>query len=48
MVAAVSYVGVGMFHKFVLNWIIGPLWLVAVVVIGPAVRERWRHRRSEP
>jgi hypothetical protein len=48
VVAAVSYVGVGMFHKFVLNWIIGPLWLVAVVVIGPAVRERWRHRRSEP
>ena len=37
LLAGVTYVGLGIYHKFLLNWIVGPLWLVAVVVIGPAV-----------
>ncbi len=45
LAAAVSYVGVSMFHKGLLNWFVGPLWLVAVVVIGPAVWDRLRGRR---
>jgi len=43
-VAAISYVGLGVFHKWLLNWIVGPLWLVAVVAIGPAVIDRIRRR----
>jgi hypothetical protein len=35
LVAGVSYVGLGIFHKWLLNWFVGPAWLVAVVVIGP-------------
>jgi hypothetical protein len=50
LVAAVSYIGFGIFHKFLLNWFIGPLWLVGVVVLGPlasdVVRGRRRRRRS--
>jgi hypothetical protein len=44
LVAAISYVGVSMFHKGLLNWFVGPLWLVAVVVVGPAVWDRLRRR----
>ncbi len=40
--AAVTYVVASIWQKFLLNWIIGPLWLVAVVVIGPAVWDRLR------
>lgn len=47
LVAAVSYIGVGIFHKFLLNWFVGPAWLVAVVVIGPAMVERSRGRRRD-
>lgn len=25
--AGVSYVGLSIFHKFLLNWLIGPLWV---------------------
>ena len=35
--AAVSYVGLGIYHKWLLNWIVGPVWLVAIVAIGPAI-----------
>lgn len=49
LAAAVSYIVLGIFHKFLLNWIVGPLWLVAVVVVGPAVWDRLRGReRSSP
>ena len=34
LVAAVSYITVSMFHKGLLNLFVGPLWLVAVVVVG--------------
>jgi hypothetical protein len=33
--AGVSYVGLSIFHKFLLNWLIGPLWLAAFVWLGP-------------
>ena len=36
IVAGVTYVAVATYHKFVLNWIVGPLWLVLVVVGGAA------------
>jgi len=47
VVAAVSYILLGIWHKFLLNWFVGPMWLVAVVVIGPAVWDRVRKLRSE-
>jgi hypothetical protein len=46
VLAGVTYVGVGMFHKFLLNWIIGPLWLVAVVWLVPMAVEGVRRRGS--
>ena len=42
--AGVTYVGLAMFHKFLLNWIIGPLWLVAIVWFGPALVDLVRGR----
>jgi hypothetical protein len=38
--AAVGYITLGVWHKWLLNWFIGPLWLVSVVCVGPAVVER--------
>jgi hypothetical protein len=35
LVAGVTYVGLGIYHKWLLNWFVGPVWLVAVVVAGP-------------
>ena len=35
VVAGVSYIALGISHKWLLNWFIGPVWLVAMVVIGP-------------
>jgi hypothetical protein len=46
LAAAVSYIVLGIWHKFLLNWFVGPLWLVAVVVIGPTVWDRLRGRRT--
>lgn len=48
LVAGVSYVSLSIFHKWLLNWIIGPLWLVAVVCLGPALFDRLRGRTTEP
>ena len=44
LAAGVTYVGFGMFHKFLLNWIIGPVWLVAWVWLVPALIEAVRRR----
>lgn len=33
--AAVSYIALAVFHKWLLNWVIGPLWLVAWVWVVP-------------
>jgi len=40
--AGVSYVALGMFHKWLLNWVIGPLWLLAWVWLVPYVVDRLR------
>jgi tellurite resistance protein TehA-like permease len=45
--AGLTYCVLGIFHKFLLNWIIGPLWLIAWVVLVPAVIERLRPARPE-
>lgn len=48
LVASVSYIGFGVFHKFLLNWFVGPLWLVGIIVAGPvatdALRAWWQRR----
>ena len=46
VVSGVTYVALGMFHKFLLNWVIGPIWLVAWVWAVPEVVDRARRRRS--
>jgi hypothetical protein len=40
--AAVSYVALGIYHKWLLNWFVGPGWLVAFVVFGPMLTGRIR------
>ena len=46
LVAGVSYVGLGIYHKWLLNWFVGPAWLVAVVVIGPWLTDQvWARLR---
>lgn len=44
LVAGITYVGLGLFHKFLLNWVIGPIWLVAWIWAVPAIGERLRLR----
>ena len=46
--AGVSYIVVGVYQKWVLNWFVGPAWLVVVVVLGPWLVDQVRtrsHRR---
>jgi energy-converting hydrogenase Eha subunit G len=45
--AGVTYIGASIFHKFLLNWFVGPLWLVAVVWAGPALVDRLRGRHGD-
>jgi len=35
--AAIGYIGFGIWHKWLLNWFIGPVWLVTVVSVGPVM-----------
>jgi hypothetical protein len=37
LAAAITYIAASMYQKFLLNWIIGPLWLVAWMVVVPAI-----------
>lgn len=46
LLAGASYVALGVFHKFLLNWIIGPIWLVAWIWAVPALVERLRQGRT--
>jgi hypothetical protein len=52
LVAAVTYIVCGIDQKWLLNWFIGPAWLVAVIVGGPwltdHVRARIRPRGDGP
>ena len=47
-VATVTYITAAIFEKGLLNWLVGPLWLVAVVSFGPVAVDRLglRRRRS--
>lgn len=45
VLAGVSYIGLSIWHKFLLNWIIGPLWLVGVMLVGPALTAALGRRR---
>jgi hypothetical protein len=44
LLAGSTYIGFSMFHKFLLNWIIGPVWLIAVIWAGPMLVDRLRGR----
>ena len=44
--AAVTYIIAGIWQKFLLNWLIGPLWLVTVVCVGPVIHDALARRRS--
>ncbi len=46
--AAVSYIATGLFYKGVLNWIVGPLWLVVWVETGSRVATALAGRRARP
>ena len=35
VVAAVSYILAGIWNKWLLNWLLGPIWLVGVICLGP-------------
>jgi energy-converting hydrogenase Eha subunit G len=39
-----SSVALAIFHKWLLNWFVGPVWLVAFVWAGPALLDRVRRR----
>jgi len=43
-IAAVTYVAAAIFEKGLLNWLIGPAWLIAIVCVGPAAFDRVRRR----
>jgi hypothetical protein len=47
VLAGVSYVVLGVYVKFLLNWIVGPLWLLAWIWLAPIVVDRFR-RSPEP
>jgi hypothetical protein len=38
--AAVSYIVVGVAEKSLLNWVVGPLWLLVILVAGLSLRRR--------
>lgn len=40
VLAGTSYIVLGIWHKWLLNWFVGPVWLVAVVVVGPWLTDR--------
>jgi hypothetical protein len=44
--AGITYVGVSLWQKFLLNWLVGPVWLIVVIWAGPAVYDRLRRREQ--
>jgi len=40
LLAGTSYVAAGMWHKWLLNWFVGPLWLITILVVGPWLTDR--------
>jgi hypothetical protein len=43
--AAVTYVSLAIYNKWLLNWVLGPLWLIAWVWGLPAL---WKLVRGQP
>ncbi len=46
LLAAATYIGASLLEKSLLNWLVGPVWLVAVVSLGPAATDRILRRRA--
>lgn len=46
VLAGASYIALGMFNKWLLNWIIGPIWLVAWIWLAPLLIDRYLPRRA--
>jgi hypothetical protein len=46
--AAVSYIGLSVYFKWLLDWIVGPVWLVAWVWGIPALVRLVRHQPVRP
>ena len=46
--AGATYCGVAIFEKGILNWIVGPIWLVLFISAGPVLADRLRGRRPGP
>ncbi len=46
LAAAITYIGASLLEKGLLNWLIGPVWLVAVVTLGPVAVDRALRRRA--
>jgi hypothetical protein len=44
LVATVTYIAAAIAEKGLLNWLVGPAWLVAVVTFGPVAADRLRRR----
>lgn len=42
--ATVTYVGAAVVEKGLLNWFVGPLWLVSFIWFGPQLADRVRRR----
>ncbi|MGV3758637.1 MAG: hypothetical protein ACO1PW_03725, partial [Actinomycetota bacterium] len=40
VLAGVSYVVLGVFHKWLLNWVVGPIWLVTWIWAVPILVDR--------
>lgn len=40
LLAAISYILLGIWHKWLLNWFVGPAWLVTIIVVGPWLTDR--------
>lgn len=40
LAAAITYITLGIWHKWLLNWFVGPAWLVAFIVVGPWITDR--------
>jgi hypothetical protein len=48
LAAAVSYISLSIWHKWLLDWIVGPLWLVAWVWGLPAIVRLFRGQPVRP
>jgi hypothetical protein len=48
VLAGTTYVVLGVFNKWLLNWIIGPIWLVGWIWAAPAVIDRFRRAQDPP